>query len=224
MSLMTGLAYSQDQTSQQQEQQGQSLQQQGQQGEQGASSSQQKAPVKFEKSTTLGGQQGLAMDPGQQQVMFIASELIGKNVSSPQGQNLGKLSEIIFSPQHGTFGVLDLGNQRQTAVPWQLVTAVTPQSIVVNTTQSALNNSPVLRGDRNFASFNDPQFTKQLFSYYKVQPQGMGSGGQSQSGQGQSQGSESQSSQSSGSQSGQSSQSQGSQSQSGQNQSTSPEE
>jgi sporulation protein YlmC with PRC-barrel domain len=156
------LGYAADQSSQQSPQQGQ-----------------QQAPVQYNQSSTLGGSQGLAMQPGQKQVLFKASRLVGQNVSSPQGQNLGKLSEIVFGPSQGIFAVIERQDQWH-AVPWDLVTAVTDNSVVINTTSTAMSSSPQLKKDQNFASFNDPQFTKQLFSYYGLQQQqGMGSPGAS---------------------------------------------
>lgn len=58
VSLMSGVGYAQGQSSQQQ---------------QSSSGSEQKAPVEFNKKSTLGGQRGLAMQPGQKQVLFVAT-------------------------------------------------------------------------------------------------------------------------------------------------------
>lgn len=59
----------------------------------------------------------------------------------------------------------------------------------MNTTQSALNSAPTLKGENDFQNFNDPKFTQQLFSYFKVEKQGgLGSSGAASQGSGSGQG------------------------------------
>lgn len=115
--------------------------------------------------------QGLALQPGQAQVMFRASQLIGLEASSPQGQVLGKVAEIVFHPQIGIFGVIDMPNGRIVPVPWALLSAVTAHGLVFNTTAQAMNAAPSITGGE-WADFNSPAFTHTILAYYGVGGQG----------------------------------------------------
>lgn len=101
----------------------------------------------------------------KQQVFFRAEPLLGRAVYTTQDQELGDLNEIVFHPQIGIFAVVDSGNDRLVPVPWTLVTAVTEDSIVLNTTSQAFQAAPGFE-DGQWSTFNRPQFTQSIRSHF----------------------------------------------------------
>jgi sporulation protein YlmC with PRC-barrel domain len=120
-------------------------------------------------SQASGSEQSMSHRPSTlttSQVLFRANKLIGRDVSTPQGHKVGKLEEIVFHPKVGVFGLVTLQNDRMAPIPWTLVTAVTPDALVINTTMESINSGPTIN-DEEWTSFNSPQFTQRITSHYR---------------------------------------------------------
>lgn len=110
---------------------------------------------------------------GQSQIFFRADKLVGQSAQTTVGQNLGKITEIVFNTEKGVYGVIKTEKDRLVAVPWTLVTAVTDKAVVFNTSPQDVASAPTFT-DKQWGKLNDPQFTQQLRSHFKVQDTSMG--------------------------------------------------
>lgn len=110
---------------------------------------------------------------GQSQIFFRADKLVGQSAQTTVGQNLGKISEIVFNTEKGIYGIVKTDKDRLVAVPWTLVTAVTDKAVVFNTSPQALASAPSFT-DKQWSKLNDPQFTQQLRSHFKQDDTSMG--------------------------------------------------
>jgi hypothetical protein len=122
---------------------------------------------------------GTAQSPGQAQQFFRASKLVGKQAKSAQGEDIGKVGDIVFNPQTGeTFVLVDLGRKGMAPVPWQLINAGAEQnkSVVVNLPKGVLNSAPTVT-EQHWGDFNDPKFTQRIDAYYGVTPTAVGAPG-----------------------------------------------
>jgi sporulation protein YlmC with PRC-barrel domain len=81
---------------------------------------------------------------------WYGSELIGMDVKNPQGEELGKVSELVLDPKEAkiesivisTGGLLGIGAKR-VAVPWdQVKPAADDQAFVVTMTKEELQQAP----------------------------------------------------------------------------------
>lgn len=106
-----------------------------------------------------------------------ASELVGKDVKNPQGEDLGSIEDLYVDPErervcfavlsHG--GVLGIGDDRY-AVPWQsLKTLPNEDHLVLNIDKSRLENAPKARtADRD--TWNNPDWVTTVYRFYAVEP------------------------------------------------------
>lgn len=151
---------------------------------------QQQSPSSSSASQSSGGSQEL-----QRSQFFRASDVLNKSAKTANGQDLGKVKDITFNQSGQIFALIDLGNNRYAAAPWQLINTTASlgsKDLVVNTTKQALSSGPTVTKD-NWGTLNNPAFVQQIYAHFNVQQQGGtamggaggGAGGASQ-GQGQS--------------------------------------
>lgn len=133
------------------------------------------------QSSSASSQQksSLPLQAGQEQIFFKASDLIGRSAQTPTGQNLGDLSEIVFHPEKGIFGVVKTENDRLAALPWSMVTAVTDKAVVFKTSSQELAGAPTFT-EKEWSRLNSPEFTQRIRTHFKQEAMG-GSSDQSQS-------------------------------------------
>ena len=128
----------------------------------------------------------------QGQGAFRAGNLIGTEAKDAQGHELGKVKDFTLNPQTGEmFALIDIGSGRWATVPWQLVKVNTDSKgnlvVTVNTPKSVLQGAPSVTKDQ-WNSLQDPTYTQRVYSYFQIQPSGMGApGGQGEKVQGQGQ-------------------------------------
>jgi hypothetical protein len=133
---------------------------------------------------------GTAQPAGQTQQFYRASKLIGKQTNSTQGEDIGKVADIISNPQTGeTFVMVDLGRKGMAPVPWQLINPGGEQNknVVIKLPKDVLNSAPTVT-EQHWGDFNDPKFTQRIYAYYGVTPTAVGApgaGGGTQKGSGQ---------------------------------------
>src|SRR4051812_45778425 len=76
---------------------------------------------------------------------FQASKVIGKKVKSAQGDEIGKISDLVINPQTSeTFAMVDLGRRRGMApIPWQLINMGAPdqKDVMVNKPKDVLSSA-----------------------------------------------------------------------------------
>jgi hypothetical protein len=141
-----------------------------------------------------GGQSNPALQRAQAQEFFLASKLVGKSTQTKDGQSAGSIKDVAFNQQGEIFALVDIGNGRWAALPWQVVNAATAkgeQKVELNTTQQALKSAPAVTKDQ-WGALNNPSFAQGIYSYYKIQPLtavgGAGAPGGESQGQGSSSG------------------------------------
>jgi PRC-barrel domain len=104
---------------------------------------------------------------------FQASKIIGKRAKSAQGEEIGKVSDLVVNPQTGeTFALVDLGRRRGMApIPWQLINMGPPdqKELIVNKPKDVLNSAPTVT-EQQWSNLNDPKFTQRIYAYYGVTP------------------------------------------------------
>jgi sporulation protein YlmC with PRC-barrel domain len=120
---------------------------------------------------------------GEHQALFRAKNLIGRQVQTTQGENLGRLTEIVFHPEVGIFAVVELDSKRLAPLPWAMVERLTGEQVVVSGTSKALLQGAPLIEDQQWDRLNDPAFTQKIYTYHGLEAQaGVGSPGKSPSG------------------------------------------
>jgi hypothetical protein len=124
----------------------------------------------------LGGQQQAGLDHqqhGQMSQSHRASKLIGRDVKSSDGQEIGELKDVTFNQQGQIFALVELDDDRMAVLPWQKIDAKSAagedEDLKVNTTKESITRGPTIT-EEAFANLNNPQFTRQVYSHYQVQP------------------------------------------------------
>lgn len=82
------------------------------------------------------------------------SKLIGAEVKSNNGENLGRLEDVVIDPQTGkpTFavigkrGILRLGEKRL-PVPWQALTIDSQKRVTLNMDKAKMDSAPTIDSD-----------------------------------------------------------------------------
>ncbi len=115
--------------------------------------------------------EGASME--QQQKSFRVSELLGKSAQGTQGQELGKLTDVSITQDGQIFAMIDVGNERYAAVPWQLLDlsgkARDQQNLTFSITKDKLDSAPSL-SKNDFDNLNKSEFTQQIYSHFGTQP------------------------------------------------------
>ena len=118
---------------------------------------------------------------GSQSKLTRVSRVIDAQAKSTDGQNLGTIQDVVVTQEGQVFAWLNLGNNRYSAVPFQLINSSQARQggreVTVNATQKKLMAGPLLK-ENAFGSLRDSSFTQKLYSHYNLQPAaGMGSPG-----------------------------------------------
>ncbi len=150
------------------------------------------AQVVFAQSQPSGpaqDQQSQQNKPGAKQSSnppgISVSKLKGTDVKSNDGQNLGKLEDVIIDPQTGKVtyavvgkgGVLSLGEKR-VPIPWQAVSIDQQKHLTVKVDQKKMQSAPTVSSDQNYAALDNPDFVVIIDEFYQVPPEAMGAPGQ----------------------------------------------
>jgi sporulation protein YlmC with PRC-barrel domain len=129
--------------------------------------------------------EGHAVHPGQRLQSVRASQLIGANLESTTGDNLGDINDLVLDPQTGQiqFAVLGIGGflgigERLTPVPWQAIDVRGERSFVLNVDRQKLEAAPsIQRGQWN--ELQQPGYVERLYTYYGMEtPTAVGRPGQ----------------------------------------------
>ncbi len=123
-----------------------------------------------------------------------ASKLLGTEVQSSQGEDLGKITDIIADPQSGqiTFAVLQSsgaagGPETKRAIPWKALNFQPGGQAIANISQSKLQSGPTL--GTQMPELEGPDYVIEIYRFYGVEPGAMGGTGSGMGETGQGQGS-----------------------------------
>ncbi len=109
--------------------------------------------------------------------VLSAGTMIGDDVRNPQGENLGKIEEVMLDVDDGRVsyavlsfgGVMGVGN-KLFAIPWQsLQLDADDHKFVLNVSKEQLNDAPGFDKD-NWPNMANRQFQSEVYSYYGVDP------------------------------------------------------
>ena len=120
---------------------------------------------------------GNVSPPEAEMEVLGADTLIGKDVRSPQNEDLGDIKEIMLDMRSGTVGyaVLSLGRflgitEKLVAVPWHALKLDAEHRLfVLNVTKDQLKNAPGFDTD-HWPDMADEGWQKKVHSFYAVPP------------------------------------------------------
>jgi sporulation protein YlmC with PRC-barrel domain len=106
-----------------------------------------------------------------------ATSLIGDGVVNPQGQDLGKVEDIMIDINSGkvAYAVLSFGGflglgEKLFAIPWQAMTLDTDRKVfILNVEKDTLEKAPGFDKD-NWPQTNDTDWLTGIYDYYGYKP------------------------------------------------------
>jgi len=113
----------------------------------------------------------------QSPIVKVSKEVIGRKVINPQGENLGKVEEVMIDaiPSRVAYAVLSFGGflgvgDKLFAVPWQALDwNPQQQAFVINADKRFLENAPGF-DKNNWPDMSDTTLRTSIYSYYKAEP------------------------------------------------------
>ena len=109
--------------------------------------------------------------------VLSAGTLIGDNVRNSNGEDLGKLEEIMFDLEEGkvAYAVLSFGGflgvgDKLFAIPWEALSVDTEnEEIVLDVQKDVLQNAPGFDKDK-WPETTDREWLVEVYSYYGYDP------------------------------------------------------
>ncbi len=106
-----------------------------------------------------------------------ATTLIGDGVVNPQGEDLGKVEEIMLDISSGrvAYAVLSFGGflgigDKLFAIPWEAMTLDTNRHVfVLNVDKETLQKAPGF-DKKNWPQFDDTDWMTSIYEYYGYEP------------------------------------------------------
>jgi sporulation protein YlmC with PRC-barrel domain len=106
------------------------------------------------------------------------SQIVGADVENAQGEDLGKIEDLVLDPQNGrvSYAVLSFGGflglgEKYFAIPWNALQAKAGEddTMILNVDKEKLQNAPGF--DRNnWPDTTNRQWGEEIHAYYGVQP------------------------------------------------------
>ena len=104
-------------------------------------------------------------------------EVVGRKVVNPQGENLGKVEEVMIDsvPGRVAYAVLSFGGflgvgDKLFAVPWNSLTwDAQREAFVLRADKSFLENAPGFDKD-NWPNMAEPTWRSNVYTYYRATP------------------------------------------------------
>lgn len=126
-----------------------------------------------------------------EETMVRASQLLGVNATSQQGENLGQVQDLVINPYSGKieFALVGKGfmaglGDKLIPVPWQAADLRSQKEFVLNIDRKKMDLAP----HWSQSEFEEPDYILRIYRFYEFEPPvgvgGIGSG-EHQSGQGQ---------------------------------------
>ena len=113
----------------------------------------------------------------QSPIVKANKEVVGRKVVNPQGENLGKVEEVMLDAVPGRVayavlsfgGVLGIGD-KLFAVPWNALNYdPQQQAFIINADKRVLENAPGF-DKNNWPDMSDTTLRANIYSYYKAEP------------------------------------------------------
>lgn len=109
--------------------------------------------------------------------MYSLDDLKGVTVRNPEGEDLGKLEDVVVDGRSGrvAYAVLSFGGflgmgGKHFAIPWQaLQEGSTPEYVILDVPKERLEEAPGFDED-NPPTYNDQRWGTQIYEYYGYQP------------------------------------------------------
>jgi len=104
--------------------------------------------------------------------------LKGADVKSNDGEDLGKVEDLIVDPKTGqiTFAIVGKGilgvSRKSRPVPWQAVKINSEKQVTVNMDKQKMDSAPTVNSD--YSDLNDPDAVLVIYRFYEIQPAGAG--------------------------------------------------
>jgi sporulation protein YlmC with PRC-barrel domain len=102
-----------------------------------------------------------------------ASKLIGINVTSKDGENLGQVQDLIFNPRTGKIRFALVGKefmaglgQKLIPVPWKAVNVRSEREFALNVDKSKLKDVP----NWSQSEMDQPDYVVRIYRFYELQP------------------------------------------------------
>lgn len=113
----------------------------------------------------------------QSPIVKANKEVIGRKVINPQGENLGKVEEVMIDagPGRVAYAVLSFGGflgvgDKLFAVPWPALDwNQQQQAFIINADKRFLENAPGF-DKSNWPDMSDTTLRTSIYSYYKAEP------------------------------------------------------
>jgi sporulation protein YlmC with PRC-barrel domain len=106
------------------------------------------------------------------------SKLIGAKVKSKNGEDLGKLEDVLVDPQTGrpTFAILGQGGtmglgEKRRPVPWQELQINSEKQMTLNMDKQKFSSAPTTASS-DYSDLNDPQQVVVIYEFYESAPSG----------------------------------------------------
>ncbi len=139
------------------------------------------------KTRTSGRQLSDSSEQSGQEVR--ASKLIGANLQTAQGEDLGEIRDLAVNPKTGKIdfaivGVSDgSGTEALAPIPWQAVQLHSEKSFVASIDKNKLKSAPTI-SQQQWDQLMQPDYIVQIYRFYGVEPQASGGTGEGLGGAG----------------------------------------
>jgi sporulation protein YlmC with PRC-barrel domain/Cu/Ag efflux protein CusF len=129
-------------------------------------------------TTTVSAAQQRADEPGMTSRLHRASEMIGTEVENPQGENLGKIEEIVIDPVDNSvaYAVLSFGGflglgEKYFAIPWRALQhrGEGGETVVLDVDKERLENAPGFNKN-DWPDMANRSWGEEIHAYYGQQP------------------------------------------------------
>ena len=110
------------------------------------------------------------------------SKLKGADVKGKNGEELGKLEDVVINPSTGQIAFAIVGNgtllglgDKPHPVPWQEVKVNSEKEVTINIDKQKLQSAPTVT--QGYSELNNPEEVVVIYRFYAIEPPGT-SGGQ----------------------------------------------
>lgn len=115
----------------------------------------------------------VSLPKGTALTMIKLSDLVGMDIASPTGENLGEIEDLVLDPASGkiSYAALSFGgfmgfNDKLFAVPWDALSARKDGKVIFAVDKERLTNAPGF-DKKNWPTMASPSFDDEVRNYYK---------------------------------------------------------
>jgi len=115
----------------------------------------------------------VSLPPGTTCTLIKLSDVIGMDIQSPTGDDLGEIEDVVFDPDSGriSYAALSFGgfmgfNDKLFAVPWDALAARKDGKVILAVDKDRLHDAPGF-DKKNWPTVSNPTFDAEVRTYYK---------------------------------------------------------